>query len=506
MEEKLEEWLRVNADTEFGRTHNFHQIKTLSDYRKFVPLSDYYDYENAINRMYAGAENILTAYPLYCFVTTSGSIGKPKRIPLTSKGLAPFAVCYDNVMKYVKGVAGKHLHLSVFSTIPGTPDREMLVSAAAYRYLFEKGKFNPDCYVGGRDFLFSKETGNNFYVKLWMAFCEEDLVSIQSAFLYDVLLFFEYMAEWGEKILAHMENRVIPEEIVITDAARDRLLAEYCPSAGRLRFLRGELRKGCTGIASRIWKNLRMISGIGGNFFKTREKLLRQFTGSIPYHYFLYGSSECLSAYADGLESPYYMLLPDSGFFEFLNRETGEIFTVQELMEQKEYELVLTNRSGLYRYRQGDILRVAGFREGVPFFEIMGRIHQVLNVAGEKTDAAMLEETAFRFARRFGMELFDYAVDADTVKFPAGYVFYVEPARGMPVGSIKEMEQGFDDILREINPDYDDLRNLRYLGKPRVVCFAKGKLAERRRYRNQSHNKPAQPILNIFGKEGEPYA
>lgn len=506
MEEKLREWLRKNEDTEFGKTHHFDKIKSISDYRKYVPLSDYSDYEDAINRMFAGEENILTTYPLYCFVTTSGSVGKPKRIPLTREGLAPFSILYANAMKPVEGITGKRLHLSVFPVLADQPDKEMLVSAAAYRYLFEKGEFDPDCYVGGREFLFSGEIRNVFYVKLWMALYEVNLVSIESAFLYDVLLFFEYMAEKGEKMLVHMEKREIPAEIGITDAVRKKLLSEYYPSAGRIRFLQRELQRGYDGIASRIWKNLRMISGIGGSFFRTREELLRQFTGGIPWHYFLYGSSECLSAYADGLENSFYTLLPQSGFFEFLDRETGEVFTIDEVEEQEKYELVITNRSGLYRYRQGDILRVAGFRNGVPFFEIVGRINQVLNVAGEKTDAAMLEEAALRFAKRWGIDLHDYAVAASTAQYPAGYVFYVEPAWESPKGSGKELSQSFDCILREVNPDYDDLRNLQYLGMPQVACLIKGELMRGREYRNISHNKPAQPILHRFKKEGDCHA
>lgn len=503
MEDTFREWIRENADTEFGRAHHFHEIQSISDYRKFVPLSKYSDYEDAIKRMCEGEENVLTAYSPYCFVTTSGSIGKPKKIPLTRQGLRPFISLYTNVMKHVEGIPGKHLHLSVFPTIPGEPDREMLVSAAAYRYLYERGIFDPDCYVGGRDLLFTKEIGSIFYIKLWTAFYEENLVSIQSVFLYDVLLFFEYMMERGETVLADMEKREIPAEVDLTDAVRERLLADFCPSAGRLHFLQRELKKGYAGIAARIWKNLRMVSGIGGPFFKTKEELLRLFTGKIPWHYFLYGSSECLSGYAEGMENFYYTLLPDSGFFEFLDRETGEVFMSDELEEQKQYELILTNRSGLYRYLQGDLVRVKGFREGKPYFEIVGRVHQVLNVAGEKTDAAMLEETALRFTRRWGIALHDYAVAADPLQYPVGYVFYIEPAWERPLASGKELARSFDSILREINPDYDDLRRLRYLGMPHVICLEKGKLMKRKKYPNRSHNKPGQSILPHGRAEGD---
>lgn len=494
MEEKLMQWIRENADTEFGKEHQFCKIHSLADYQNYVPLSDYSDYEEAVQRMYQGETNVLTSYPLYCFVRTSGSVGKPKRIPLTEKGLVSFAIIYENTMRHVEGLAGKHLHLSVFPVIEHTWGEEMMVSEAAYHSLYEQGKIHLDQYVGGRDLFFTRETGDHLYIKLWTALQEEDLVSVQSIYLYDVLLFFRYLEKYGMEILAAMETGVIPAEVPLTQTMKQRLLTEYRPSGQRIRFLKKELSQGTLGIAPRIWKRLRLISGIGGKFFCYREKLLRQYTGEIPWQYFIYGSSECLAGSAEGLENPLYSLVPDSGYFEFLDRDTGLVYSRKQCRMQKIYELVITNRSGFYRYRSGDLVRVREMQNGLPVLEILGRVHQVLNVAGEKIDAVMLETAVLRFAQKQGMICYDYAVAVEASRFPVGYLVYLEPERGPVQKSVQEMSHTFDRILREINSDYDDLRNQNKLSMPRIFCLRRGELERRRRFRNQAQNKPGRTI------------
>lgn len=487
--------LRDNAETEFGRKHRFGGIHSIREYQEQVPLSRYPDYVDAINRMVAGERDVLTAYPLYTFATTSGSTGEPKKIPVTGRGLHAFSYLYRNVLKYVDGVSGRHLHLSVFRTVPGQADKTMLVMAAAYRNLYEKGIFRPEDYVGGLDFLFSREIGDVLFVKLWLAFSEERLVSIQSIFLYDILLFFEYMREHGTEVLRAMEKKTVPEGIRLSARLRNLLETDFCPPAERIRVLRRELGRGFDGIAPRLWRKLRLVSGIGGSFFSSREELLRRYTGAVPWHHFGYGSSECLCAYADGLNRPAYVLMPESGFFEFLDAESGRVFTTNEIREGAVYELVLTNYSGLYRYLQGDQVRVTGFRRGNAVLEILGRKGQMINVAGEKMDSKMLEDAALQFSVETGIGLFDYAVAVDSSRFPVCYVIYLEPDREVSMAERAGFSRRYDRILGEVNPDYADLRNLKSLGVPRTVCFRRGELARRKHYFNTAQNKPGQTIL-----------
>ena len=51
----------------------------------------------------------------------------------------------------------------------------------------------------------------------------------------------------------------------------------------------------------------------------------------------------------------------------------------------KLYELVVTNLSGLYRYRIGDVVKVMRFHNNCPVMEYQYRQGQILNVRAEKT-------------------------------------------------------------------------------------------------------------------------
>jgi hypothetical protein len=71
-QEKVFHKLILNArDTQFGRDHNFSQIKNYDDYVKQVPIRDYEDLKPYIDRIVEGEKNIIwKGKPLY-FAKTS---------------------------------------------------------------------------------------------------------------------------------------------------------------------------------------------------------------------------------------------------------------------------------------------------------------------------------------------------------------------------------------------------------------------------------------------------
>ena len=73
--------LRANADTEFGRAHDFASIRSTYDYQQRVPLCDYDDYAVMVQRIAAGAQNVLASDPVCLFEPTSGSSSAEKWIP-----------------------------------------------------------------------------------------------------------------------------------------------------------------------------------------------------------------------------------------------------------------------------------------------------------------------------------------------------------------------------------------------------------------------------------------
>ena len=54
--------MRESGQTEYGLAHNFKCIRTLDDFKHYIPLTSYTDYTDYIERIAAGKRNILTAY------------------------------------------------------------------------------------------------------------------------------------------------------------------------------------------------------------------------------------------------------------------------------------------------------------------------------------------------------------------------------------------------------------------------------------------------------------
>ncbi|MBO3799953.1 MAG: GH3 auxin-responsive promoter family protein [Candidatus Brockarchaeota archaeon] len=90
----------------------------------------------------------------------------------------------------------------------------------------------------------------------------------------------------------------------------------------------------------------------------------------------LYGASEIGFPMYGTVEDRYNMV-PDlrTGFFEFMDVKSGEVFEIDELKKGNSYSLIITPFGGcVIRYRIGDIFRVEHLRDdGAPVFAFEGR-------------------------------------------------------------------------------------------------------------------------------------
>ncbi|MCD8325689.1 MAG: GH3 auxin-responsive promoter family protein [Lachnospiraceae bacterium] len=515
--EILRKLMRDNQNTEYGRNHHFEEVKTVEDYQRLVPVTEYSDYTDAVDRMRAGEDNILTAYPLKYFLLTSGSTGVQKRIPLTeealSRALDPvWYACHGNT----PGIdQGKHLVLSVFRTDLEQPEPETLLSIAFHRQLHERGGHELERWVlGGEDLLFSKEIGNIPYVKLWILFSSPQTVGIQSVFLYDALLFFCFFEEYWREVLQDVERHQVSELIPLGPKVREALLALPRPGSEWLLHIRRECEAGFAGIMKRIWPDFQWLSGIGGSTFSAQEPVLRSYLGEgVQLHYFMYTASECFMGIALGPETREYVLLPRGGYFEFIpwnpSDQDTRIRTMEELEPGQEYEILVTNFSGLYRYQLGDVIRVTGFYGQAPMFEVGFRKNQAVNVAGEKTDMKIVTMAMERLAARMDIRIFEYSICDDKSQLPGKCLCFLE-AEGEDE-RFQELDAVLDEILWELNDDYRDLRELRMILPPEVCRVHHGTHRECREKfsKKQSHSKPihylTDPKVIAFMKEKRYY-
>ncbi len=502
-ERNLKILLEDNKNTEFGIKYDFASIHTQEDYRKRVPLSGYEELKPWIEKMTAGEKDVLTAYPLAGFCLTSGTEGGAKYIPVSHRALERYS---DQIEWYKNRVhqkaGGKRLLVNSFRVGLWEEKREYLLSELYYQRLFRQGLLSFQEYAGGRETLFVPGCRDMLYAKAWTALAEENITAIESIFLYDQLLFFRYLQRNWRELLEHMASGRIPKSVGIPEELKRHLLS-FQVGKERLAAIAEECGKGFDGIAPRLWRGLILSSGISAASFDLEEREVRRFLGETPLYYFAYVASECHMGVAMEAEDCRYAMLPDSAFYEYLpwkpeeQQEAppdGQTFLPCEVKPGELYEVVLTNFSGLYRYRLGDVVRVAGFLGESPIVEFVLRKNQLLNVAGEKMSILQAEGAVRRLAKEHRLPIRRYCMAELAWDFPAGYgaVFDLERQPAEPRQPRTDGEQPradqrqprvdeeppcveqqaarwLDEALGEQSLDYRDVREMGFLTEPQVL-------------------------------------
>ncbi|KAG0478221.1 hypothetical protein HPP92_012940 [Vanilla planifolia] len=205
-------------------------------------------------------------------------------------------------------------------------------------------------------------------------------------------------------------------------------------------------------IIPRLWPNTKyldvVITGAMAQYLPTLEF----YSGGLPVASTMYASSECYFGINLRPMCPpsevVYTILPNMGYFEFIPVNGGQPVELADVVLGKEYEMVVTTYAGLCRYRVGDVLRMAGFRNAAPQFEFVRRKNVVLSIESDKTDEAELHgavQSAAELLRPFGMRVVEYTSQAYTKSIPGRYVIYWEL---LAVGDEKEKKSVDGEVMQ----------------------------------------------------------
>lgn len=464
-EENLLKILEDNRNTVYGQRYGFADIHSAEEYGKRLPITDYEAFENLVHE-----PNGVTAYPIEYMLMTSGTTNKQKLVPMTDEMLRRLSTMPQDLPFYMGKLQGKSLHLSVFRN---PVDGKMLISSAYYHHLKDTGRIDGSAYVGGLELLYGDDISDQSYVKLWLALSCPDIVHFQSMYLYDVLLFFRYLQDGWVTVLSDMRRGEISAELPEHIKAE---LLKHRASNEEIDRMSGEFSKGFdTPIGPRIWRELKQVTGIGGKMFAMHEEALKGYIGDTPIFYFTYAASECVMAMPVEMNKAQYALVPSSAYYEFYSVDEERAVSMSEVEIGRQYAVVLTTFSGLYRYRMNDVVTIVGFHGEAPVIEVSGRYKNLLNAAGEKIDEASMREAIRVWAERMELQMDDFAAGVDMRNVPSRYHIFIETRS--PLMDAGQMAHAFDEALRGVSPDYHDVRNLKMLAAPRVHLLPYGAIS-----------------------------
>ena len=488
-ERLLLEVLDKNSGTEFGRKYNFSGMKSVEEYQALMPVTDYEDYEDFIDRGIRGERCLLTEDEPVFYCISSGSTHLPKYLPVTKEGiLLQKAYMMDAVAETVRrdtGMTDEKLFGKIFETgqffMTFMPDGTMngVRSGALHRWLEQRGEICWERYTAPKEVLFPEKLEDMLYVKLRFALACPSVTGIHGVFVHRLVGLFGYILQNWEALLDDMETGGVSDCFSVSEPWKAYLRDRLPPNAQRaaqLRAIGTDHRE--EGLVRKIWPDIRYIRVIGGSIFASYMEKLNVFVGELPIHYYIYAASEGIFGIPLSLggEDADYVLIPDACFFEFIPEsgkagDSREVRTFRELEKGKRYELLITTRSGLYRYAMQDVIEVTGFFGKAPIVRVCYRKNQVLDVADEKMNLRQLESAVKGFEEETDCRIRGYFSDEDLTGFLPSYRLCIELEKGvLPPDAPERMDR----CLKENCLGYKSGRNMGEIGRPGIVELKRG--------------------------------
>ena len=508
--------MRKNKTTEYGKLHNFDKVKSIEDYQKIVPLSVYADYDDYVWRMANGEKGLITNMYVRRFTESSGSTGKQKLVPLSywaewvcqcfsfsapvgcavkwfakkgrplppQKGL----LTAETSCRKVKGGT-----ISCLSSIPLLNVKPIVqfFTTSPKEVLFPEPDVDMDMH----------------YMKLRFALANRNISYLGTIFITTLESMFFYMEENWEMLCDDIEKGIINDSVNVPEEIRAKYNKKLKPNPKRADELRKEFKKGFdeSPIIPRIWPNVGWMYGMGTGSLSFYAKKLRRYIGDdIPMHYLGYTATEAFMAVPLEFNSYDYVILPQNGFYEFrpIDQEGYDnLLTIKDLEVGKEYEIILTNMSGFYRYRIEDVIKVTGYYNQSPKITFCYRLNQIANISGEKVSSLAFDEMVANLSETTGDLYIGYSIYADRSTSPGHYKLFLELAEDISDEKKATYNALFEEMLCNGNVSVEPLIKSGALGHPEVLFLKKGTYDDyrevlRSRGANLNQVKPIKVIDN----------
>ena len=415
------ELIKRAEDTSWGKSYQYNSISKIEDLKNRLPVQSYEDFKPFINRILKGENNVTWPDKIDWFAKSSGtSSDKSKFIPLSFESMKK---CHYRAGRDVMGFYYRNYPASQVFTGKGI-------------------------ILGGSHEITSMESGKR----------SGDLSAILlqnlsplARFLTSVDLKISLMDEWEEKILK-LSEQYIPRDVTSLSGV---------PSWSLVLLKKVLELTGKTSI-SEVWPNFELYIH-GGVSFEPYRDCFQQMIGSEKLNCVeTYNASEGFFGIQDQPNSRELLLMLDYGiYYEFIplaeiENENPETLSLEEVELDKDYALVISTNSGLWRYNLGDTIK---FTNLAPFrFMISGRTKHFINVFGEElmihnTDKALAETCEALQLKPIEYTVAPIFMDQQN---KGGHEWLIEFERNP--SDIKTFALLLDQNLKRINSDYEAKR------------------------------------------------
>ncbi|MBM1106055.1 GH3 auxin-responsive promoter family protein [Aurantibacter crassamenti] len=419
-EEVLRQLLEIAEDTEVGKRYEFESIGNYQTFQERVPIQSYEEIEPIIERTRRGEQNIFWPTSIKWFAKSSGTTNaKSKFIPVSAEALED---CH-----YKSGKDLLCLYLN-------NNENSQLFTGKSLR-------------LGGSKELY-EDNGSLFgdlsailidNMPLWAEFSSTPSNKVS------------LMSEWEHKLKA-----------IIHESKQENVTSLAGVPSWMLVLLNDVIQETGKDHLFQVWENLEVYFHGGVSFNPYKEQYKKLLPRKSFQYYEIYNASEGFFAIQDRNGANDLLLMLDYGiFYEFIpmdeyGTEGQQAIPLWEVKIGKNYAIIITTNSGLWRYKIGDTIR---FTSTNPYrIKVTGRTKHHINVFGEELIIENAEEALKSICKKTGAEIKDYT---------AGPIFMVGKEKGAhewiiefrrPPEDLDYFTELLDNALKSLNSDYEAKR------------------------------------------------
>lgn len=473
-EEVLRDILQVNRDTEVGRRFDFASIGDLHTFRSRVPvIGSYAEMGDSVERMMAGARDVLFEGHATFFGRTSGTTGAPKHIAFNPRVRHEYVqMLGPMVARFERDFPGAS-QTTLLLTAPFDEDRTATGVPIGYASGFVRRSLEEHPYFrfAPEDVYETRDLETRTYVLLLLALSRP----------------MRCFAGMFPVALINMLRRATDlAEPLADDLARGRLaagppeakeLAATCgprlrPLPDAARRLRDIVRTHGRFVPDEYWTTVSALHVWKGGMAKHGLDELQSMFRSAEIRPMASGSTE--ASLMVPLEPSWIGGVPAvrSTVLEFLPEgarpHASEVVTLRDLEDDRGYRLVVTNHRGMYRYAMEDVFVIEGrYDHDVPILKLAHRVGIVSSLAGEKVSEAQVSHGIDQAIRTTGLvpKLFQVApepMDGGGAVFRYAILVELEGAASREL--LHQFLTVFEQDLLEQNDLYKLYRDLGSLG------------------------------------------
>lgn len=437
-EELLHNLILAAENTIVGKQYDFASINSYKTFSERLPIATYEELQPLIERTRQGEQNVFWETPIKWFAKSSGTTNaKSKFIPVSNEALE------DCHYKGSKDLLCLYLN--------NNEDSELFLGKSLR--------------LGGSSQIY--ENNNTFFGDLSAILIEN--MPIWAEFSSTPSNKTSLMSEWETKIAA-----------IINETKNENVTSFAGVPSWMLVLMNRVLEDSGKGNLFEIWPNLEVYFHGGVSFSPYREQYKNILPKKDFKYYEIYNASEGFFAIQDLNNSSDLLLMLDYGiFYEFIPMETfgkpeQKVIRLADVELNKNYAIVITTNSGLWRYLIGDTIRFTSLN---PYrIRVTGRTKHHINVFGEELMVENTDQAIAKACQLTNTEVIDYTVapifmqDKEKGAHEWMIEFKKKPA------DIGLFQKALDETLQSLNSDYEAKRYNNMTLNPLVINVARENL------------------------------